>query len=250
VTDIRTCTLNTTGIVWLCLFGTIITYGVFHYYLESLERNIAGEPDKDEAYKLTLGNSVIQAFLDFVGYDSQNQPGRTLLHAFIWVTISMSISSLPIVVCCVHICFLVASFLSFLGYWATKTFRIGYAFVLMIIVATYTANLASFLISSASVKLTVANINDANTRSASTCVIGSSQVIINLLKASYPGVGLRIIKGTDVANVLTMVGAGQCDCAVVYQSDWDNYRNNGIINPGCGMIPVGGQLTVQMRFLA
>ena len=112
----------------------------------------------------------------------------------------------------------------------------------MIIVATYTANLASFLISSASVKLSVANINDANTRSASTCVIGSSQVIINLLKASYPGVGLRIIKGTDVSNVLTLVGAGQCDCAVVYQSDWDNYRNNAIINPGCGMIPVGGTI--------
>lgn len=91
---------------------------------------------------------------------------------------------------------------------------------ILIIVATYTANLATFLITSnAARQLPITDISKANALRAKVC-FRAGAAAYSLTMAQYKG--LIAVNSTTTSNieVLQMLQAGKCDGAVLAHNDW------------------------------
>jgi len=101
-----------------------------------------------------------------------------------------------------------------------KWMKLLFSFFLLIIVSTYTANLATYLISANSQKqLPISNIAQANAKRARIC-FRKGAAAIALTTAQYKGV--KVVSSTTTSNieVLQMLQRGECDAAILAHNDW------------------------------
>ena len=120
---------------------------------------------------------------------------------------------------------------------STKLTRVGYGFFVLIMLASYTANLATTLVTAPVVTYQVANIDEAASKGLSVCAF--SAAAITTLKTFYPSIKVVTITTTDAAVCLQALIAGQCGAAVLFQSDWDAVVNKKAGNTGCVLAKVG-----------
>jgi hypothetical protein len=118
-----------------------------------------------------------------------------------------------------------------------KMLNIGFTFFLVIILASYTANLASNLISQETSTSAIADMDDANSRALSICVLKgtSAQTVV---AASYPRVELVALSSTKPSVALAAVANGQCAGAVISKFEWDSRQNLKAANPYCNLVAV------------
>lgn len=101
-----------------------------------------------------------------------------------------------------------------------KWLKLLFSFFLMIIVATYTANLATSLIATNTQnQLPIQSMAQANALRAKVCFrLGAAAIA--LTTAQYKGI--RVVTSTTTSNieVLQMLQRGECDAAVLANNDW------------------------------
>ena len=92
----------------------------------------------------------------------------------------------------------------------------GYGFFIMIMVASYTANLASTLVTTSQSAKPVTSISNANDLQASVCVQAGSAAY-NFINAKYTRIDLVQIYSMNPVDVLAGIAQNKCDSAVVGQ---------------------------------
>jgi hypothetical protein len=118
-----------------------------------------------------------------------------------------------------------------------KMLNIGFTFFLVIILASYTANLASNLISHDTSTPFIADMDDANTRALSICVAAGTAAETTI-SASYPRINVVPIDTAIPSGVLAPVADGTCAGAVVFKYEWDTRQNYNAANPYCNLVAV------------
>ena len=127
---------------------------------------------------------------------------------------------------------------------STRLLNIGYFCLLVIIVASYTATLASVLFSTPVSIPTVESMSDAQAHHASICAsAGSAEMQI---LQTYPGIVPVPIVGIDASRVLRSVVDGVCQAAIVTKADYDLYSNNAYANPDCNL-QISGPTLLQIN---
>jgi hypothetical protein len=115
----------------------------------------------------------------------------------------------------------------------------GYSFFLLIVLAAYTANLASFLVSSnAQASTSIVSIDDANSQGATICAM-KGNTALTVVQTTYPRVQVVAAATNQVPVLLEMVRNGTCDGAVVGANDWGFAVQSSLANADCGMVAVG-----------
>jgi hypothetical protein len=120
---------------------------------------------------------------------------------------------------------------------STKLTRIAYGFFMLIVLSTYTANLATTLVTTPVTLYKVANIDEAASKKMSVCAF--SAAAITTLATFYPTINVVKIATTDAAVCVQALIQGQCDAAALFQSDWDAVVNKQAGNTGCVLSKVG-----------
>ena len=122
---------------------------------------------------------------------------------------------------------------------STKILNVGYMVVVFVLVSTYTANMASFLLVQATTKIGVSSIEQAVQERASVCVIAGSNAQ-SQLATFYPGV--RIVTFPDVSSaadthiMYRRLREGACDAAVSAKIDWQTNVVLKKSNPLCNLV--------------
>ena len=98
---------------------------------------------------------------------------------------------------------------------------IGFSVFLVMILAAYTANLASVLTVTPQTMTTLVDIDQANTIGASICVVYGS-LAVSILQSRYPLVKIiQIPNDSTFAAIRSLQKGGICSGAVVPQNLWD-----------------------------
>ena len=125
--------------------------------------------------------------------------------------------------------------------------NIGLSFFVLIIVATYTANLASSFINNTPQILALSSMEEANRLHSKVCA-SIGQTTATLL-ANYPSVVPVLL--TPPSNwqsapgyVLHELSRGKCDAALVAMTDWEFNRGNTTVNPKCNLALAGSPVSV------
>ena len=118
-----------------------------------------------------------------------------------------------------------------------KMLNVGFTFFLVIILASYTANLASNLIRLDTLTPNIADMDDANTRGLKICV-GSGSTAQTVISSSYPRIDLVSIKSSKVSVTMAAVVECKCDGAVIFKYEWDSRQNLHAANPHCNLVAV------------
>jgi hypothetical protein len=113
--------------------------------------------------------------------------------------------------------------------------NVGFCFCVCILGNTYTANLASILISSSNSASTINDIVDANRQRIKLCVVSGSNAQTTL-STGYTGIR-AVIQPVYAALGLA---AGQCTGMFLVAADFDIAVTRQSMNPGCNLAKVGG----------
>ena len=125
--------------------------------------------------------------------------------------------------------------------------NIGLSFFVLIIAATYTANLASSFINNTPQILALSSMEEANRLHSKVCA-SIGQTTATLL-ANYPSVVpvlLTVPSNWQSAPgyVLHELSRGKCDAALVAMTDWEFNRGNTTVNPNCNLALAGSPVSV------
>jgi hypothetical protein len=118
-----------------------------------------------------------------------------------------------------------------------KMLNIGFTFFLVIILASYTANLASNLITHDTFTPLIADMDDANTRGLKICAV-SGTAAHSVISSSYSRIDLVSIKSARVADAMSAITDGRCVGAVIFKYEWDSRQNVKEANPYCNLVAV------------
>lgn len=126
---------------------------------------------------------------------------------------------------------------------AAMLLKFGYSFFILIILASYTANLASDLVSAKRASYTVESIGTANAKGQTICYLSSNSASATTL-TGYPNIKQKSISVVNDPQVtlLRALKAGQCDGAVLYKTDWQAVLGTSAANPACDLVQVGESL--------
>jgi len=111
------------------------------------------------------------------------------------------------------------------------------AIVYAIIIAAYTANLASFLVVKNTPGIKIADLQDVIDNSLNICVWGGTPMESYLIE-NYPQYS-RVVTHLNEINIFTDVQEGICDIALTNVDSWKNFERNEKINVGCSLEWVG-----------
>ena len=114
----------------------------------------------------------------------------------------------------------------------------GFGFFVLIIAASYTANLASCFISAKIVSAPMQSIDDADSRGLSVCVLAGT-VAEAIVQSTYSKLNMVSVNSVDVAGMIQAMNQGQCQGAVMSQSDWDMAQVDATCNSQCNLISAG-----------
>lgn len=122
-----------------------------------------------------------------------------------------------------------------------RVLNVGFSFFTLILGATYTANLATFLISSGSLTVKFTSLDDANTHRIDVCV-QSGTYAASVLQSYYPLVPTTIIPSgpNSVQVMLDAMLSGQCSAAVLQQVEWDLNQFN--VDRNCKIAVAGSSV--------
>ena len=114
---------------------------------------------------------------------------------------------------------------------------IGFAFFTLIVAASYTANLASSLISSSSVSTSIQSIDDANSQGATLC-LGKGASTVAIISQYYPKI--RQVYFPTPGHIAAAAKGVECKGAVVNAQDWAIAQAHASTqNIGCALIQAG-----------
>lgn len=116
--------------------------------------------------------------------------------------------------------------------------NLGLCFWVLVLGASYTANLASVLIANSMPVAGLIDIEDANLKGALICVEGGS-MSESVLSTSYPKI--KRFASTDPALSLAK---GLCTGAILSANAWDIAQTRKLQNPNCNMVQVGSVIRV------
>ena len=122
-----------------------------------------------------------------------------------------------------------------------KMLSIGFTFFLVIVLASYTANLASNLITQDTFTPAIANMDDANTRGLSICVAAGTTAE-GIVSSLYPKINVVPLDTAKPSVVLAAVANGQCAGAVVFKYEWNSRQNYNAANPYCNLVAVDNNI--------
>jgi len=107
--------------------------------------------------------------------------------------------------------------------FANKPLEIAWAFFILIVVSTYTANLAAFL----SQKREIYNISSINECLAKNCLIcfTTSYTLESLTKELYPDLHYNNSYPKDNILLLNDLREGKCDAVMISKYQWNTYRS-------------------------
>jgi hypothetical protein len=124
--------------------------------------------------------------------------------------------------------------------YSTKLLNMGFYFVILIIMASYTANMATFLLASPA-NTDLQSIDDAAQQSARICVLSGSSAQ-STMKAAYPTIQLVVDStlkaASDLPSVFAKLQAGDCDGVVIANIDWSTQSLTKTSNPYCNLVVV------------
>ena len=123
---------------------------------------------------------------------------------------------------------------------STRLVNVGFFCLLVIILASYIATLASVLFVPAVTIPAVVDMSDAQAQRALVCTSAGSAEM--QLLQTFSGIVPVPIAGKDVSSVLRSISDGLCKAAVVSKADYDLYSNNAYANPDCNLQIVGPTL--------
>lgn len=114
-------------------------------------------------------------------------------------------------------------------------FSIGFFYLL--IVAAYTANLASFLVAKNRPTIVINDMKDGIANDYSFCVWGDTGMDEHLRTYNIPKV--RIHRTYTPGDEFNAVREDKCDILLTTRSDWEKYRRSRTHNPDCSLELVG-----------
>ena len=172
----------------------------FHGLIQFIVEYFAEGKDNDVVIPLTIPNSAFQALGDFAQADTYVSPSSE----------------------------------------AGKLLRVGWAFFLIIVVSSYTANLTSFLITRPTNTLSVTSIEDANLRSLTLCVRKQSSFLLDLLDTNYPAIFTYPISTLEPDELMKTLASENSPCSgvILFKDEWQ-LINQARANPDCLLLPVG-----------
>jgi hypothetical protein len=117
---------------------------------------------------------------------------------------------------------------------ASRIFSVAVCSFALLVVAIYTANLASFLIVRSQPSITFVTIGEASQLNKKICTLWGSASSEFLDKAGIPFIGTQ---STD--DDFIGLDDGTCDVSLVSADTWHTMRNNKDLNPGCNKEWIG-----------
>jgi hypothetical protein len=112
---------------------------------------------------------------------------------------------------------------------------LAFCFVIFILMASYTANLATFLIATVSIVPSVTSLDQANAASMKICV-QSGAATVATLTTFYPD----IIQVPQPTNPALGLATGQCVAAFMTMADYTIMLSRQALNAKCNFVVVGG----------
>jgi len=113
--------------------------------------------------------------------------------------------------------------------------NIGFCFFILIMMSSYTANLASNLISANVLSTPLSSINDADSRGIPVCVLAGT-VAQTALQSSYSQLKVVPIYSLFVSDLIQAMKEGQCQGSVMSRSDWDMAQLDSTCNSQCNLV--------------
>ena len=124
--------------------------------------------------------------------------------------------------------------------WISCLLYSGFSFFAMLLVASYTASLASFLIDASQPPVYLASIDEANSNSVAVCgMVGQTSF---LALNNYPRIRQVSINTNQPPILLKAMQDGQCVGIVLGRSDWDLYSQSLDSNGNCDQFMRGDPL--------
>lgn len=119
---------------------------------------------------------------------------------------------------------------------APQILVLSMCFLFLLIMAAYTANLASFLVVRNTPGIIITDITDAIRNDLSFCVLQSSTSEATLV-TEYNAA--RVIQRESIAETYRSVVDGECDIVLTTVGTWRTYERNAQHNRGCSLEWVG-----------
>ena len=124
--------------------------------------------------------------------------------------------------------------------WISCLLYCGYSYFALLLIASYTASLASFLIDASQPPFYLTGIDDANSKSVSVCgMVGQTSF---LALNNYPRIRQVSINTNQPPVLMQAMQDGQCVGFVLGRSDWDLYSQSLAANPNCDQFMMGEPL--------
>jgi len=127
--------------------------------------------------------------------------------------------------------------------YGTAILLCGFSFLMLILGASYTANLASFLVNDSQTNPVLESIDKAVATNAKVCTLPNS-VSSQQLSALFPTFKTTTVglSNTDWISLLSNVADGTCQGAIVPEAYFQAYSGKAAANPFCNMLEVGQHL--------
>lgn len=106
----------------------------------------------------------------------------------------------------------------------------------MLVISAYTANLASFLVSTKKEQFNVANWDDAVNAGYTACILGGGAFVADL-RESYPE--LKIIESPTTSDVYSSLNTGECRVAGSLFYDFQIQERSMVSNENCKLLHDG-----------
>jgi len=120
---------------------------------------------------------------------------------------------------------------------AANVLNVGFSFFVLLVISTYTANLASFLINQQTPLTKVTSIDDANSKGYTICVLAGSAAA-SVLSSSYPKIQIVAFSGTIPQMLSAMRTSGACVGSVLGYTDWQYSQVRVESNPDCDLVMI------------
>merc|ERR1711862_908303 len=111
-------------------------------------------------------------------------------------------------------------------------------FMFLILIAAYTANLASFLVAKNSSKIVINEFDDVLNYGEKICV-QRGYSYVERIKSKYPGSDSLMIEFGSQAEMYQALQNGDCLVLLTSMEDWKNRQRDAKYNVNCGMHWVG-----------
>ena len=213
-----------TGTMWAACCGVIVSYALLRYGLARIDAWL-----DDKRATATASPSDVAADADKLRQSPSPVPTGSLLF---------------------HLYHALGDFVQIpaAGYTLPKTcasmlLKFGYSFFVLIILASYTANLASDLVTAKRAAYSVDSMASANAQGQTICYLASNSASATTL-TGYPKVkqqSISVVTDPQI-TLLRALKAGQCDGAVLYKTDWLAVQESKAANPDCDLVQRGDSL--------